>query len=531
MPPFITVSPGSVVTSADLQAFNERWISPEARDADIFQATFPFNNDYLRGAWGTGEDMEAMVRMYELTHDHAYLDHLRGLSNLVLSFRDDRRTDDKAGRREAFRGQVMAAWGAPGIAYGYLHHTSPVLAGVYAYPIAAFARIVAEHPPLWAAYGDDAIQFANATLETLEAFSNELSGPPEDPTISYYVYPRTYRLLTPERCEKAYDDAKNGLGPDSWAVTDDIPDPDWLEGQNRACGHNRKLAKFPLAHNQNHALHMAMIEAWRAVDSAFYAQRAGGNALAEWAKTFFPMQIRRTFRWFARNTHSPDGPGGRLSWNGADLVPEGIRIEVEDTSHGELTLRYLGVLHRNSARLNGALPPGEAPIDLTLMRRQLRRTFLEKVARGNDFAHRVDGSRVADDAPDKYNHCCAGWLDLIGDDASADAQIFEKCRDVLLRVVNRKGDDGQLHPVQAYLLNINHAALLAHKVGLTPAQTTVPDVREKNRPRAAEAIRAAGLVPRFTGEGTWVQRQHPRPGEVVDRGSTVDCGLRSGPIL
>jgi len=510
-----------VVSAEDLQAFNQAWMTKAARDQDIDNAQYAFTFDYLRNAWGTGEDMVAMVRMYDLTHDFAYLDHLRRLAKLVLSSRDDRRTGNKAGRRDAFRGRVMPAWGAPGVASGYLHHTSIDIAGVYAYGIAAFARIVAEHPPLWGAYGGDAILFANATLETLSGFSTEQSRPDDDPASRFYVYPKTYRLLTRKPCNKAYRDAQHGLGPDSWAVTDDDPQPGWLKGQWRACYGNRELAGYPLAHNQSHALLMVMIEAWRAVDSAFYAQRGGQNPLAEWAKTF-PMQIKRTYRWFARNTHSPDGPGGRLSWHGADGVPKRF-IGTEDTSHGGFSLRYLGVLHRNSERINRALPPGEEPIDLSLMRRQLRRTFLEKVGRGHDLAWDVDGG--SGDPSGKYNNKCDGWLDLIGDDAREDAQIYEKCREVTLRFVSDS------ETPQPYLLNCNHAALLAHKTAPLPEQTIVPDVLERSQPKAAAAIQAAGLVPRFTGQGTWVARQHPRAGTVVDRGSTVDCGLQSGPIL
>jgi hypothetical protein len=181
------------------------------------------------------------------------------------------------------------------------------------------------------------------------------------------------------------------------------------------------------------------------------------------------------------------------------------------------------VLHRNSERINRALPPGEEPIDLSLMRRQLRRTFLEKVGRGHDLAWDVDGG--SGDPSDRYNNKCDGWLDLIGDDAREDARIYEKCREVTLRFVS-----GSEIP-QPYLLNCNHAALLAHKTAPQPDQTIVPDVLERSQPKAAAAIQAAGLVPRFTGQGTWVARQHPRAGTVVDRGSTVDCGLQSGPIL
>lgn len=445
--------------------------------------------------------------MYDLTHDRAYLDHLRKLSRVVLDFRDDRRTD-RPRVEDPFRGRVMPAWGAHRVSSGYLHHTSVDIAGIYAYPIAAFARIVAEHPPLWGEYGAEAIEFANAVLETLKGFSDELSGPRDDPASSYYVYPRRYRtLLTEGRCNRAFTAAKNGIGPDAgWGD---------LDGLKRNCNTNRQVARYPAAHNQNHALLMAMIEVWRAVDSSFYAQRAGQNPLAEEAKAFFPIRIKRTFRWFARNTRSPEGTAGRLVWNGAVGQPPRF-VDTEDTSHGELSMRYLGVLHRNSDRINRALPPGQAPIDLRQMRRQLRMTFL-RVGRGHDLAHLVDGS-FSDDTPrDHYNHVCNGWLDLTGDDA----RVYDKCRGVALRVVDGK---------QPYLGIGTHASLLANKpTSPAPTQAIVPDVRDISPASAAAAIRAADLVPRFTGNGTWVATQSPRAGAIVARGSTVTCQVRSGP--
>jgi hypothetical protein len=301
-----------------------------ARDQDIAWATRNFTQPFEPGAWGTGETMEAMVRMYDLTHDWAHLDHLRALSSLVLGYRDGRRTD-RPGVQDPLRGRVMQAWGAPSVSSGYLHHTSVDIAGVYSYPIAAFARIVAEHPPLWAEYGGDAIAFANATLETLQDFSHELSGPSDDPRSRYYTYPRRYRtLLTQRRYTDAYNDARNGLGPDGWAATED---PERLVGLRKNCNDNRKLARYPAAHNQTHALVMAMIEAWRAVDSSFYANRVGQNALADWARASFPMHIAGTHRWWARHTEVRDGSGGWLYWRGADGVPPDYD-PTEDTSHG-----------------------------------------------------------------------------------------------------------------------------------------------------------------------------------------------------
>src|SRR5262245_54453020 len=64
-------------------------------------------------------------------------------------------------------------------------------------------------------------------------------------------------------------------------------------------------------------------------------------------------------------------------------------------------------------------------------------------------------------------------------------------------------------------------------------KTTVPDVVEMSAAIAANEVHAAGLVPEFTGPhqaNSWVWRQKPPPGDVVNRGSTVTMALRSGPL-
>jgi hypothetical protein len=59
---------------------------------------------------------------------------------------------------------------------------------------------------------------------------------------------------------------------------------------------------------------------------------------------------------------------------------------------------------------------------------------------------------------------------------------------------------------------------------------TVPDVREMVRGEAEAAIRAAGLVPRISGTGTWVLSQSPAAGSPVPRRSKVTLHLMGGPL-
>ena len=59
---FVTISHGLGVTAADLQAFNDAWMTDVARGGDISRATQNFTDPFTPGSWITGDDMQAMVR-------------------------------------------------------------------------------------------------------------------------------------------------------------------------------------------------------------------------------------------------------------------------------------------------------------------------------------------------------------------------------------------------------------------------------------------------------------------------------------
>ncbi|MGN9808194.1 PASTA domain-containing protein [Micromonospora sp. BQ11] len=66
-----------------------------------------------------------------------------------------------------------------------------------------------------------------------------------------------------------------------------------------------------------------------------------------------------------------------------------------------------------------------------------------------------------------------------------------------------------------------------------PLNKTVPMVREMLRPDADAAVRAAGLVPVFSGSSSlsaWVASQSPAPGTKVVAGSQVRMTMQTGPL-
>src|SRR5260370_26206789 len=146
--------------------------------------------------------------MYELTRAPRYLERLHEFAMKLLSYRDDHRWARWLERGEQLRGwKVMPAWGTVGVAEG-LHYTTDMFeAFVYSPPIAAFARIVAEDPTLYARYGTDAKAAATQVLDTMQAFLPELkTRTGRDGGIERTLIAHSgYTLLTTERCKWAYD--------------------------------------------------------------------------------------------------------------------------------------------------------------------------------------------------------------------------------------------------------------------------------------------------------------------------------------
>jgi hypothetical protein len=116
--PLVAISDGRNVTPQDIQNFDYMWMYPPLVAQTLDGFTSELQQSHSVVAWDIGERTEAMVHMYELTHDLRYLDHLRDIVRIVLTYRDDR----YGWHLDAFRPDLstpMPAWGqsSPATAY------------------------------------------------------------------------------------------------------------------------------------------------------------------------------------------------------------------------------------------------------------------------------------------------------------------------------------------------------------------------------------------------------------------------------
>jgi hypothetical protein len=455
---FVRLSPGRTIAPADIAAFDAAWTQPAKHDAALNQSYWFLYHRFDAGAWWAGEHMAALARMYDVTREPRYLALLRAFIEQALTLRDDQHPgdihntgDDLPPRPvDQFRGQTVPGWGGKSLNSAGFHRADEVVSSLYAYPIAAFARIVTENPALQPTYGNDAVRYANAVIQTVWLFMPQVKYR----TVGDFIEARLTGLdafktkPTAEQCESAYAEALE-RNP-----TADEKAKRRYRQMRKNCKELRLMAGHPHAHNENLAFAMVLIELSRALDSAFYQQSPARSNDAEPTRKLIPLLVARQQRFFANHlrTATDAQQRARFVWNYSDDVPSGISTHVEDTSHGAVDMRYLGVLHHNFERLNAVTAPVGEPIALDRSYfRRFANTFLLKIVKGQNFSSNISGAAIkAPGAPDDLNGTCDGWVNL----SLADPAVYKVCRAVSLRVVNGR---------QPYLTIGNHSALLATK--------------------------------------------------------------------
>jgi hypothetical protein len=272
---FVSISDGTAITADDIQKFNVEWMNPDWCAYELTQAQKDFS--YRQAGWADAERMRAMTRLYELTQDVRYLNHLWQFIQLILLYRDDHYpgNPDPACKRceptpiDDFRGGHVAGWG--GVLFGNLSGISEDLTGVLTYPIATFARIVAEDPSLQADYGPDAVRYANSAVETMWALMPQMKFQSVGNLFEgYLASPDSYRTkLTQQVCQG-----------------------------NEECDNLHDYAGSPLEYNGNGAFMMTLIELWRALDSPFYRSSAPQTNQVELTRNLIPLLVSRFQRFF-----------------------------------------------------------------------------------------------------------------------------------------------------------------------------------------------------------------------------------------
>lgn len=534
--PCAVLDNGNQLTAADVQLFDDRWMRPEDLARRLGGWASGLKDRQGWNVWGVGDDAIAMVRMFELTHGRMleatngrkYLNYLRDLNNLVLEFRNDQHPGDDfpkgdnprcvhcqpraEGRQSGFvdheRGGVKAGWSGAThwefVSDGGLDPVDAVTSGLYAYGVAAFARIVSEDPSLQAEYGPDAVRYANETLKTMWSFMTGF-----DSWLAWNVIPegtfmRPAVFPNAAQCHQAHDfsyqHALDFAGVDGRKPTDVLNLVD--DALNKNCLRAGTYAGKPEAHNQSGMLISMMVELWRALDSNFYRNNAKRSSDSELARGLIPVVVARHQNFFVNSLQIRDGSlGERYWWHYNDGVPD---PHTED-GHSHLDMFNLDVLRRGFSRLNAAAAgSGESIVLNDAMLQRFANTFLEEIARpdeidrGGDFRFDLDGRTNPEvNLPsDASNSFCDGWVYL----ASTNPEIYRLCRQVTLRIQPQDANlpvctvQGSSVPHSQHYLTINnHAALLATKQ-FAPVMVTVPNVLGMQQAPAVAAMKSTGLV-------------------------------------
>jgi hypothetical protein len=481
--PIVHLSPGRELTAQDIAQFDQRWMKQADLQARLNTYEFWLKNRQVHVAWGLADDAAAMVRMFELTHYDKYLDHLRAINDKVLHYRDDQHPGDDFPNPDGnpnplcincrppfvdrIRGKIMPAWGS-GIlesdypANGGLTPIDQVISGMYTYGMVAFARIVAEDPSLQNYYGDDAMKYANAAMQTMWAFmpdfeSWEMWGKPVGTFMQPAVSPSS------SQCEQARDRALqhvNLYGGGTEAEKQERRDH--INAAKTDCDDAYVYAGKTLPHNVSLSLLMGFVELLRALDSDFYRTHPQRASDANRTRLAIPRIVALGQRYFVNTLDTSDGLPWqqRYSWKYNGGVPA-EKTHTEDTSHANLDLFYLDVLWQGLGRLNATLPADASILLDDTMRQRFANTFLQQIARpreidtGGNLRSNVEGRAAGDSGkggPDYYNRSWDGWIHL----AAVDPTVYEMCRNVGLRT----DATGYSQP---YLSVGNHAALLFNK--------------------------------------------------------------------
>lgn len=404
-PPFINEAPTTSIILHDSDVFwahNVANIGLTANDEYNFVRNSLATPLGILGtdAWYIGRRAMTLIQMYDLLapidscRAGFYLERLRQLATALLDSRDDKRTTPPYQPVDGLRNQVMAAWGGRQTTSS-MWTTSAVIAGLYTYPMAAFARRVATNPSAFGTpYQQDAIRFTTEVMQTYVSFYDELVIA-DSHGWGYYTVPNSSR-------------------PISW--------------------------------NENLSLMKAYTDAAIAADSSLYRS---SPATSEWSATLYymtqeaPRLVARNARFFIENQSIRAWSGDNAPyyfWFHEYDSPATDRVE--DTAHAQFALGSLALIYENEGLLNDILyragKPERVELGAVIMQR-FATTFLRLIwtydynnpSLQNVLDKHVDGTGNA-----YVNQECAGFVPL----SRIDPWVWVRCHDSAFKEAYKRED-------------------------------------------------------------------------------------------
>ncbi len=171
-----------------------QWFLEQHNDLKAKYFIGKFGVDNNPSGWDHGAYLRAYVDMYEATHDIRILRNLDELLAVVAAG-----NDALTGRVDDRTNTVLPGWGTREYDYGPNggeRYSDMLTNALYAYPLAAFARIVYESPHLRAEFGADADRYYQMVRELYQVqapFVRDARSPYSDGTEGmYFAYPENY---------------------------------------------------------------------------------------------------------------------------------------------------------------------------------------------------------------------------------------------------------------------------------------------------------------------------------------------------